>query len=209
MFLWIELVACFAIYVVLAHVSMLSLLVQPTRPHDILSFHDVWDMRDVWYVWYAAVYFPVGPLLWRVYHGVRATWVGRLSRLLLMKAVLQVTVVPPPTQRCDTTRILWLFSCANMMFSGHVAMTMLALKGNKYRMWWVGVQAVLVVAAGMQYTSDCLVAVLAVAYVETLDIKDNRWLLNGIVPSKFCRARAQRVSEMGNAETNSDVRQPV
>jgi len=206
MFLWIELVACFAIYVVLAHMSMLSLLVEPNRPHDILSFHDVWY---AWYVWYAAVYFPVGPLLWRLYKGVRATWVGRLSRLLLMKAVLQVTVVPPPAQRCDTTRILWLFSCANMMFSGHVAMTMLALKGNKYRMWWVGVQTVLVVLAGMQYTSDCLVAILAVAYVETLDIKDNRWLLNGIVPSKFCRARAQRVSEMGDAETDSDVWQPV
>ena len=103
-------------------------------------------------------------------------WLGQVSRLVLMKAILQfVTVVPAPSgmRDCSVEKVFWLFSCANMMFSGQVALTMVSLQDVKRRAVVVAVQSILLVVAGVHYTSDCLVAVLAVLYIETLDIEEN------------------------------------
>ncbi len=170
MIAWIELVACLGIYIVLTHLSMLSALATPVV-HDILPL-----MTNIEWVWHLGVWFPIVPLLWRTWKGFNPKWLGQVSRLVLMKAILQfVTVVPAPSgmRDCSTENVFWLFSCANMMFSGQVALTMVSLQGVKRRGVIVAVQSILLVVAGVHYTSDCLVAVLAVLYIETLDIKEN------------------------------------
>ncbi len=172
MIAWIELVACLSIYVVLTHMAMLSALGRPYI-HDMLPL-----MTNNIIVWHCAVWFPVIPLLYRGWKGVDTKWLGRLSRLVLMKAILQfVTVTPAPSgmRDCTTLNVFWVFSCANMMFSGQVALVMLCLQGlsSRIRGAIVTVQSVLLVLAGIHYTSDCLVAVLAVLYVETLSIKES------------------------------------
>ena len=172
MIAWIELVACLSIYVVLAHMSMLSALGRPYI-HDILPL-----MTNSIIVWHCALWFPVLPLVYRVWKGLDTKWLGQLSRLVVMKAILQfVTVTPAPSgmRDCTTLNVFWVFSCANMMFSGQVAFTMLCLQGvsSRIRGGIVTLQSVLLVLAGVHYTSDCLVAVLAVLYVETLSIKES------------------------------------
>ena len=170
MIAWVELVACLGIYIVLTLLSMLSALATPVV-HDILPLM----INNDW-VWHLGVWFPIVPLLWRGWKGFTPKWLGQVSRLVLMKAILQfVTVVPAPSgmRDCSTNNVFWLFSCANMMFSGQVALTMVSLQDVKRRAIIVAVQATLLIVAGVHCTSECLVAVLAVLYIETLDIKEN------------------------------------
>lgn len=195
MLVWVEFAASVGIYIVLTHVAMLSALANPTV-HDIFSF----AVDDV-YVWYAAIMFPVIPLAWRAYKGITVRWVGQLSRIILLKAILQfVTVVPAPSgmRDCDPDAVFWIFSCANMMFSGPTALTMLALQGLDQRWILVTLQSVLVLLAGVHYASDCIVATVAVSYVESLSITVGN--LNGNVTplrsyfEKFRERAARRVS---------------
>jgi len=172
MLAWMELVACLGIYIVLTHLAMLSALGTPVI-HDIVPL-----MTNNITAWHLSVWFPIIPLAWRSWKGVSTKWLGQLSRLVLMKAILQfVTVVPAPSgmRDCTTSNVFWLFSCANMMFSGQVALTMISLQGvsKRVRVIIVTMQSILLVVAGVHYISDCLVAVLAVLYVETLDIKES------------------------------------
>ena len=170
MIAWVELVACLGIYVVLTHLAMLSALGTPSV-HDIIPV-----MTNIVWVWHLGVWFPAFPVTYRIWAGFDTKWLGKVSRLVLLKAILQfVTVVPAPSgmRDCKINDVFWLFSCANMMFSGQVALTMVALHGVRFRAAIVCVQSILVVVAGVHYISDCLVAVLAVLYIETLDIKEN------------------------------------
>ena len=199
MLVWIELAACAGVYVFLTHLSMLSAIANPTI-HDIISFP-----IDNVYVWHAALWFPMGPLVWRACNGVTVKWVGQLSRLILFKAVLQVlTVTPAPSgmRDCDPAAVFWLFSCANMMFSGQVAVTMLALQGFEYRWVFAFIQSIFVVVTRVHYISDCVVAVLAVLYVEVLNINVGELVPNGIRPAPYtctyvartCKKKTHRLS---------------
>lgn len=186
---WLELIASLGIYVVLTHLARLSAIARP-YVHNIVPV-----VLNYAVVWHLAVWFPAVPLLWRLWHGTTLSWVGRLSRLVLAKAILQfVTVVPAPSADCRSA--FWMVGCANMMFSGQVALTMLALHDSKHRTAVTVLQSVLVVVAGVHYISDCLVAVLAVAYVETLDISVPDTLPNGIARHIHrVGARARRTQE--------------
>ena len=179
---WIELAACVGVYVFLTHLSMISALQNPFI-HDIFSF-----ITDDIYVWHAAVWFPVLPLLWRVWKGTTVKWIGQLSRLILLKAILQfLTVTPAPSgmRDCDARAVFWLFSCASTMFSGQVALTMMALQGLPQRRVYVTLQSVLVCVAGIHYVSDCIVAVIAVLYIESIDINVGDFVTNGIPPTGY------------------------
>lgn len=199
MLVWVELAACIGIYVFLTHLSMLSAF-EMFQIHDIVSLS-----TDNIYIWHAAIWFPLGPLVWRVCKGVTVKWVGQLSRLILLKAILQfVTVTPAPNgmRDCDPYAVFWIFSCANMMFSGQVALTLLALQGFKSRWMFALFQSILVVVAGVHYMSDCIVAVLAVLYMETLDINIGDLVPNGIPATTYscayfartCKKKAHRMS---------------
>ena len=199
MLVWIEFAACIGIYVFLTHLSMLSAF-EMFQIHDIVSLS-----TDNIYIWHAAIWFPLGPLVWRVCNGVTVKWVGQLSRLILLKAILQfVTVTPAPNgmRDCDPYAVFWIFSCANMMFSGQVALTLLALQGLKSRWMFALFQSILVVVAGVHYMSDCIVAVLAVLYMETLNINVGDLVTNGIPTTTYscgycaraCKRKANRLS---------------
>ena len=199
MLVWVEFAACVGIYVFLTHLSMLSAIAHPYI-HDILPLR----IENV-YIWHAALWFPLGPLLWRVCNTVTVKWVGQLSRLVLFKAILQfVTVTPAPSgmRDCNPDAVFWIFSCANMIFSGQVAVTMIALQGVESRWMFVAVQSLLVAIAGVHYISDCMVAVLAVLYVETLNINVGDLVSNGIPTASYscaycaraCKRKANRLS---------------
>lgn len=199
MLVWIELVACIGIYVFLTHLTMLSAF-DTSGIHDIVSLS-----TDNIYVWHTAIWFPLGPLVWRACNRVTVKWVGQLSRLILLKAILQfVTVTPAPNgmRDCNPEAVFWIFSCANMMFSGQVALTLLALQGLHSRWLFVLLQSILVVVAGVHYMSDCIVAVLAVLYMETQDINVGELVPNGVPTTSYsctylaraCKRKAHRMS---------------
>ena len=210
-----ELIACLGIYIVLTHLAMLSALGTPVI-HDIVPL-----MTNNITAWHLSVWFPIIPLAWRSWKGVSTKWLGQLSRLVLMKAILQfVTVVPAPSgmRDCTTSNVFWLFSCANMMFSGQAALTMLSLQGVSVRIRSiiVAAQCILLIVAGVHYTSDCLVAVLAVLYVETLDIKESSLFPNEYswkrVQEKVCgkSTRKREVYEMvSRRERQEDCASPT
>ena len=217
MIAWLELTACLSIYVVLTHIAMLSALGKPYI-HDLLPL-----MTPNKIVWHCAVWFPVVPLAYRAWRGFNTKWLGRLSRLVLMKAILQfVTITPAPSgmRDCTTVSVFWVFSCANMMFSGQVALTMLCLQGltSRVRAFIVTVQSLLVVVAGIHYTSDCLVAVLAVLYVETLSIKESgifsnaysvRTCVQSSTPKRGIYDMVRRRESTSSSASDIDVEVPL
>ena len=83
------------------------------------------------------------------------------------------------------------------------SVTLLALQGLGSRWVFVSVQSILVVVAGVHYMSDCVVAVLAVLYIEMSDINVGEFVSNGIPSASYsctylkrvCKRKAHRMSD--------------
>lgn len=102
----------------------------------------------------------------------RTTLVRRICIMYMWKAVLQTVTISPTPNGVDTCRNFTLLdmmahmdNCADMMFSGHTALTMLTLPPH-IRMVVVAVLGTCLVLGRMHYISDVLVAVIVSQWLE-------------------------------------------
>ena len=95
-----------------------------------------------------------------------ATYFKRWSLMYFMKGFIQtITIIPAPdgVDQCrdrSLTEMMAMANCADMMFSGHTAITYLTCP-QKYRLVIVPVVMTILVVTQLHYTADVIVAVIA------------------------------------------------
>lgn len=98
-------------------------------------------------------------------------YIKRWSFMYFLKGVIQlVTIIPAAdgVAQCSDRGLMKLIqvgNCADMMFSGHTAITFLTCP-RKYRFIIVPVMMILLVLTKLHYTGDVIMAVIAAKWIE-------------------------------------------
>lgn len=106
--------------------------------------------------------------------------IQRAAAMYTLKAIIQfVTIVPAVsgTEECQERGILGIIinfgNCADMMFSGHTAITYI-MAPEKLKWLFVIPVGVLLVLGEMHYTSDIIVAIIIASWLEFMIVPKNK-----------------------------------
>ena len=157
-------------YFGLCYISMLEVVRLP-KVHDYWSIEiDEPILRDM------ANAIPILSVLYRVAN-IKVdqidTYMKRVTLLYFLKGIYQfVTIVPAAdgVSQC-MGRTFWVMltsgNCADMMFSGHTGLSLL-MTSPEWRPFMFLAIGMLLVMTNLHYTSDVLVAPLAVHWIESV-----------------------------------------
>jgi len=147
----------FPVYSVLSYLTNELALQNPTQ-HDVVYLYS--DFADEMILVLVAVYFffmlvskPNYDLLCK-----------RVALCFLLKGITQfLTITPQPNgvEQCRGTTFWDFRNCADMLFSGHTAISYLVLYKTKWRNFLTFAMAFELVMADWHWMSDCFVAVIA------------------------------------------------
>ena len=114
---------------------------------------------------------PVITILLRGYHRqMTSTYLRRAAIVYILKAIVQfVTIVPAVngTLECIDRGIIgmiFLGNCADMMFSGHTAITYITAP-DKHKWLFIIPVGVTLILGEMHYTSDVLIACIVASWI--------------------------------------------
>ena len=106
--------------------------------------------------------------------------IQRAAAMYILKAIIQfVTIVPAVsgTEECQGRGILGIIinfgNCADMMFSGHTAITYI-MAPEKLKWIFVIPVGLLLVLGEMHYTSDIIVAIIIASWLEFMIVPENK-----------------------------------
>lgn len=150
------------LYSVLAFLTNHLALQNPTH-HDVVYFYS--ELANDAIVVLLAMYFFF-TIVSRPNYDVLCK---RIALCFVLKGIAQfITIVPQPggVEPCRDVSFWDFRNCADMMFSGHTAITYLALYKIKYRHFLTFAMAWQLVFANWHYMADCFVAVIVAYAIE-------------------------------------------
>ena len=115
---------------------------------------------------------PISAILIRIWsHNMTAIHIDRAAVMYILKAIVQfVTIVPAVdgTDQCINRGLLGIVlnfgNCADMMFSGHTAMTYI-MAPDHYKWIFIIPVAITLVLGEMHYTSDIIIGIVVASWI--------------------------------------------
>jgi len=149
-------------YTLFAFLTNQLALDNPTH-HDVVYLYSDWADEAI--IVLIAIYFFF-MLVSRPNYDLLAK---RAALCFALKGILQfVTITPQPggVESCRDVTFLEFRNCADMVLSGHTAITYLVLYKTQYRHFMTFAMAWQLVFANWHYMSDCFVAVIVAYAIE-------------------------------------------
>jgi len=148
-------------------------LAYPTmqKANELTTQRDFFKFKKFNWAVYVANAIPIITITLRVINRkMSALYLHRAAVVYTLKAIVQfVTVVPAPNGTSDCIDrtffgMIFIGNCADMMFSGHTAITYIMAPEERKWLFVVPV-AVTLVLGEMHYTSDVLIAVIVSSWI--------------------------------------------
>ena len=152
----------FPLYLILAFFTNELALKNHTH-HDVIHLYSEW--ADEMILVLIAIYF----FFMLVSRPDYSLLCKRVALAFVLKGITQfLTIVPQPNgvEPCRDVSFWDFRNCADMMFSGHTAITYLALYKTKWRGFLTFAMAYELVFADWHYMADCFVAVIVAYAIE-------------------------------------------
>lgn len=162
-----------AIFQILPAILFYFALAYPTMEKAIEIHHqqDFFKFKKFEWAVYVANAIPVITILLRVYdRSMSSIYIHRATIVYILKAIVQfVTIVPAVdgTLECidrGIVEMIFLGNCADMMFSGHTAITYI-MAPEKQKWLFIIPVGVTLVLGNMHYTSDVFIACIVASWV--------------------------------------------